>query len=125
MPIGECKNQEERNNSENVFTLCGLDNCLFSSGMLSVNTPSMTYGNINCHLHPLLPFISYDQYIIKETLMRNLKKRNEEPVAIHANWITGNHEKMARLQQHGLWLARIATDGNYTCAASVAHNNGR
>lgn len=46
-PIGECKAQAKENSSENVFTLCGLDNCLFSAGMITNNS---SYGKSCCSL---------------------------------------------------------------------------
>lgn len=54
--------------------------------------------------------------MIIEVLMGNLKKRNEEPVTIHANFMIGNHVKMSKMQEHGLWLLKTTSgDGNHSC----------
>lgn len=55
-----------------------------------------------------------------ETLLDNLRLRNESAVTIHANYLSGNGKKQARLREHGLWLATIDDDNTkYECATYV------
>lgn len=54
--------------------------------------------------------------------MRILRKNYPDQgiVSLHANWMDGNHLKMQRLQEHGLWLAEINADlTHYTCQKYV------
>jgi hypothetical protein len=78
---------------DKYFIACGLDDCLFSSGMLR------TLGPVNNSFAAL-------QRAIKE-------KEYEGPVTVHANYIIGNDQKRIALLDNGLWLI------NYTGVKSA------
>jgi hypothetical protein len=122
-PIGSNNNHNNENESENttpVFHLCAIDNCIVSSGMLSRNIPAMTYGMFVC-LTTILSFFLVDINNHNnnnnniEELLRISAERKMGIAAVHANWIDGNHMKMARMKEYGLWLAELYTNGSYSC----------
>ena len=95
LQLGRCRNYEGKNSVEagvtNVYregvdhlVSCYLDECLFSSGMLSRRwVPEMTY----------------------ETLIEVLNLKNESICALHCNYMSGNKAKMDRMQEYGFWIS--------------------
>jgi hypothetical protein len=86
--IGKCENYhytaEMLARKETPLIACMLDNCAFSSGMLSrLWIPEFTY----------------------EELVDIIAIRKEKMCAIHANYIKGNKLKMQKMYEHNLWLA--------------------
>ena len=85
MPLGTCKHYNSPNEvTRKELTTCFLDTCVFSSGMLS---------------NKWVPEYTYD------TLLQNVRKRNESICSIHANYISGNQNKKEMMKVHGYWLA--------------------
>jgi hypothetical protein len=73
-----------RGGKEIPLIACMLDNCAFSSGMLSrLWIPEFTY----------------------EELVDIIAIRKEKMAAVHANYIKGNKLKMQKMFEHGFWLA--------------------
>ena len=70
----------------NLFA-CPLDECLYSAGMLR-NDLGVT------------------------SLRKELTRRHEKPILLHANWIKGHDEKRETLQNHSLWM----TKGDWSCS---------
>ncbi len=95
LQLGRCRNYEGKASIEPGVTnlyregydhlvTCYLDECLFSSGMLSRQwVPEMTY----------------------ETLIEVLNSRNESICALHSNYISGNKAKMDRMKEYGFWIS--------------------
>jgi len=85
LPLGTCKHYNNPNELiRKELTTCFLDTCVFSSGMLS---------------NKWVPEYTYD------TLLQNVRKRNESICSIHANYISGNQNKKEMMKVHGYWLA--------------------
>jgi len=95
LQLGRCRNYEGKDSVEpgvtNLYRVgadhlvtCYLDECLFSSGMLSRQwVPEMTY----------------------EMLVEVLESRNDSICALHSNYISGNRSKMDRMKEHGFWIS--------------------
>lgn len=79
-PLIKCSNYEEINTNitTNQIITCHLDGCLFSVGAL--------------------------RGVAYVMLIDNLKKQDNFPISIHANFMKGNDLKMKSLMKHGYWL---------------------
>jgi len=94
LPLGLCRHfntpsdlqlKPMKDTSDRYLVSCMIDTCVFSSGMISrMYEPEFTY----------------------ETLLSNLKLLNETICTLHANYISGNEKKMARMKEYGFWLAK-------------------
>lgn len=84
-PIAACPTSPKASHYKrkvlNSFTLCPLDNCLFSAGCLR---PS-----------------------IYTKLVDSLNHRNQSAVTAHANYLVGREEKKKALSMAGLWLTNF------------------
>lgn len=112
--LGRCRNYQGNSSVESGVTnlyrkgadhlvSCYLDECVFSSGMLSQN-PGMTY----------------------ELLINGVNLRNESICTVHSNYMVGNKTKMDRLKEFGLWISRnkdeVLGPGSGRCEPYVPRN---
>lgn len=94
-PIGKCQHyysnaMKVKDENSTTLVTCVLDNCVFSSGMLSRQwVPEFTY----------------------EMLQEMVVLRNDTICAVHANYITGNGGKMEKMKQYGFWLSHSDLKG--------------
>lgn len=122
IPLGPCRDfgtasdLTEKNRITEVenakpLVSCVLDTCTFSSGMISkVYVPELTYGRY----HASISFLKSDPLLyLSEQLVSNLNKMNQSIITLHANYISGNMKKMARMQEYGFWLALTDSSGKY------------
>ena len=79
-----------------VWTSCGLDECLFSSGMISRRVNGQ---------------------FAHQKLLVALSQRGEVdgPVTVHANYMLGNDEKKEGLSSNGYWLLHSDAKGALSC----------
>ena len=87
-PLGECSAQLLPNLSTTVANTCFVDTCISGTG--AVTSPQAF-----------------------ESLKYHLMLRNMSVVAVHANFLIGNHLKVARLNASGLWLAKRDENGQW------------
>jgi hypothetical protein len=89
--VGQCDRQQQANiipSPSSTIVTCHLDGCLFSAGSISYHkNHGSGYG------------------MMAEAVF---KMRETNPavkaVSIHANYISGNRNKMESLKSHGLWI---------------------
>lgn len=85
-PVTVNDHEHDHEHKNGNLLACPLDECLYSAGMLR-NDIGVT------------------------ALRKELQRRNEKPILMHANWIKGHDEKKQTLQNHSLWM----TKGDWTC----------
>lgn len=66
-----------------TLVMCPLDECMFNSGMISIENGHSLYGQ----------------------LLEEIARRNSSVFSVHANWMLGNEKKREALHKHGLWLS--------------------
>lgn len=71
----------EVSKSQSKIISCPLDNCMFAAKHLKDST-------------------------LYHIWQKDLKRRNQQPVMVHANWISGKDAKKLAMQVHGLWIAK-------------------